>query len=189
MESWKLGKLKNSKLRLAKEKFQSLKYARKFWNFESFIFWFFVYSCRSFKLNCRQALLIQGRVGLSSSFIVLFLQRSLWCFSFLPLFALVLLSDSSSYELFIMQLNNEPKYFAIFTSSLTLSGVQGFCSRSLETGCAFWRSWRHFHLRLFLHPNERQSHAGSGLSKRHYSLGCCIVHTDLITVYVLIHTL
>lgn len=56
VESWKLGKLKNSKLRLAKEKFQSLKYARKFWNFESFIFWFFVYSChtcRSFKLNCR----------------------------------------------------------------------------------------------------------------------------------------
>lgn len=113
---------------------------------------------------------IQGRrVGLSSS-------CSLWCFSFLPLFALVLLSDSSSYELFIMQLNNEPKYFAIFTSSLTLSGVQGFCSRSLENGCAFWRSWRHFHLRLFLHPNKRQSQAG-WMRERQCDVNCQSVTT------------
>ena len=160
MESWKLGKLKNSKLRLAKKGSKASNMPGNFetlsLSFSDFLFTLVVLS----KLNCRLALLIQGRrVGLSSSFIVLFLQRSLWCFSFLPLFALVLLSDSSSYELFIMQLN-EPKYFAIFTSSLTPSGVQGFCSRSLENGCAFWRSWWHFHLRLFLHPNERQSQAG-----------------------------
>lgn len=185
MESWKLGKLKNSKLRLAKERFQSLKYARRFWSFESFIFWFFVYSCHtccSFKLNCRLAhLSLLSTLGGPLELIHRFVSSALALVLFI---SAPFCSCSSLWfkQLWTVHHATEQRAkilcnFHFFTSSLTLSGVQGFCSRwSLENGCAFWRSWRHFHLRLFLHPNERQSQAG-WMRERQCDVNCQSVTT------------